>query len=84
MTVRIELKRVEDISAKIKGGEVTLAMKLPACNDGDIARLSYLSRQGVPLTAIIESPQAEMDLLVRTIEVTTGEIDGPVDEVTIE
>lgn len=74
--VRIEIKRIAGINLKIKEGEgtnVILAIEtyLPP---GDIARIYNLSKQGVPVQAVIESPQAEMDLQIQEVNTFTGQM----------
>lgn len=73
MPVKIEIKRIADISFKFKKGALILSMEtnlLP----GDVARLLNLDRQGVPLHGEIVSDQAELDLKFELIDTVTGEI----------
>lgn len=71
--VRIELKRIEGMNIKPKDGKYILSMEayMPP---GDVARLLYLSGQGVPVQAVIESPQAAFDLVVNEFNLMTGEV----------
>jgi hypothetical protein len=71
--VRIEIKRIEGLNIKAKEGKYALSMEafMPP---GDVARLLHLSGQGVPVQAVIESPQAAFDLVVNEINLATGEV----------
>lgn len=74
--IRIEIKHIAELNIKIKQGEgtnVVLAIEtfLPP---GDIARIYNLSKQGVPVSAVIESPQSQFDLRVEEIDLNTGQI----------
>lgn len=71
--VKIELKRIEGLNLKLKDGNVVVIMEtyMPP---GDVARLYNVSKQGVPLQAVIESPQAEFDLQVSEVNTFTGEL----------
>ena len=71
--VKIEIKRVEGLNLKLKEDKVVLTMDA-FISPGDMARLRYLSGQGVPVTAVIESPQAMFDLVVQEVNLETGEI----------
>jgi hypothetical protein len=74
--VRIELKRVEGINLKPKNNKVIISMEA-YMSPGDIARLFNIAGQGVPMQAVIESPQAEFDLIFNEINTFTGEIKLP-------
>lgn len=71
--VRIEIKRVEALNLKPKKDKIILTMEA-FMSPGDMARLRYLSGQGVPVAAVIESPQAMFDLVVQEVNLSTGEI----------
>lgn len=74
--IRIELKRIEEINIKPKNGKIIISMEtyLPP---GDIGRLFNMAAQGLPVSAVIESPQAEFDLRIEEINIKTGEIRPP-------
>lgn len=61
MSVVIEIKRIEEIQAKVKDGKVSLQFETDL-KPGDLARIVNLGKQGVPIQAMISSPQARMDL----------------------
>jgi hypothetical protein len=70
--VRIEIKRVEAINLKPKEDKIMITMEA-WMSPGDMARLRHLSGQGVPVSAVFESPQAEFDLVVYEVDLKTGE-----------
>jgi hypothetical protein len=71
--VRIELKRIENVNLKFKEGNVVVTLEtfMPP---GDVAWLYNISKQGVPMQAVIESPQAEFDLQISEVNTFTGEL----------
>ena len=74
--IRIEIKRITGLNLKFKEAEGTnIVLSLETyLQPGDVARLYNLSRQGVPVSAVIESPQAEMDLRIEEVNTFTGEL----------
>jgi hypothetical protein len=78
--VRIEIKRVEAVNIKPKNDKIVLSMEA-FISPGDMARLRYLTGQGVPISAVIESPQAPFDLVVSEVNLKTGEIVHPMEPV---
>jgi len=71
--IKIELKRIGDISFKFKKGTLLLTMETNL-HPGDIARLINLDRQDVPLYGFIATDQAEMDLRFDAVSAVTGEV----------
>jgi len=51
--------------------EITFEVPLPG---PELLKLIYMQATARPLTAVIESPQAEMDLILTTVNVKTGEV----------
>ena len=78
MPVLIEIKEIEDVSAKIKDGEVTLSFKTDL-DPVELARVMNLCKQQVPMKAVISSPQARFDLRMEQLDTRTGEmpVTGP-------
>ena len=74
--IRIEIKRAEEITIKPKNNKVVISM-LTYLTPGDIGRLFHLAGQGVPVSAVIESPQAEFDLVFTEVNTFTGEVRTP-------
>jgi len=74
MSVKIEINKVSGITASIKDGKVKLVMETDL-HPGDLARLINLSRQGAPISAVIESPQASLDLVFREVEASQFDLD---------
>jgi hypothetical protein len=74
--IKIIIDRVEGLDIKFKKDSDVLALEAHLTSE-DIARLHNLSKQGVPLSVTIESPQAEMDLRIEKINTTTGELWNP-------
>lgn len=84
--IRIEIKHIAGMNLKFKEGEgtnVVLSMET-YLSPGDIARLYNLSKQGVPVRAIIESPQAEFDLVFSEVNTFSGEIKQKLEAVAVE
>jgi len=71
--IRIELKRIEGINLRPKNGKIIVSLET-YLSPGDIGRLFNLVGQGVPVSAIIESPQARMDLRFEEVDLSTGQL----------
>jgi len=70
---RVEIPRVEKLGISFKAGvaKITFEVSLPG---PELLKLIYMQATARPLTAVIESPQAEMDLILTTVNVKTGEV----------
>lgn len=70
---RVEIQNIDKLSVSFKKGAVKISFE--ATNPGpEILRLIYLQATAQPLNAIIESPQAEMDLKITPVNLKTGEV----------
>lgn len=72
--IRIELKRVEEINIRPRSGNKVVVSMEAYLPPGEIGRLYNMAMLGVPVQAIIESPQAELDLIFQEVNTFTGEV----------
>ncbi len=70
---KVEIQNVENLGVTFKKGEVKISFvcKTPT---PDILKLVHFQGVGNPLNVVIESPQAEFDLLIQKVNVKTGEV----------
>ena len=73
MGISIELSLIEELVLKAKGGKVIIQFET-RISPGDFARLMNLQKKGNMMSAVIESPQAQLDLKFEEINVATGEL----------
>jgi hypothetical protein len=71
--VTINILRIEGVDVAFKKDHYVLKLEAHM-SPGDVARLHHLSGQGVPISAVIESPQAQFDLVFQEVDTRTGEI----------
>ena len=70
---RVELPNIDKLAVSIKKWAVKISFEVLAPGP-EILRLIYLSGTAAPLNAVIESPQAEMDLQLTEVNVKTSEL----------
>jgi len=70
---RVEIPRVEKLGISFKQGVAKISFEVPLPGP-ELLKLIYMQATARPLTAVIESPQADMDLLLQTVNVKTGEV----------
>ena len=70
---RVEIPRVEKLSISFKQGmaKISFEVLMPGT---ELLKLIYMQATAQPLTAIIESPQAQMDLVITPVNIKTGEM----------
>jgi len=78
---RVEIPRVEKLGISFKQGVVKISFEVPLPGL-ELLKLIYMQATAQPLTAVIESPQAEMDLVLTTVKVKTGEVGKASSEVS--
>lgn len=70
---RVEIPRVEKLGISFKQGVAKISFEVPMPGP-ELLKLIYMQATGQPLRAVIESPQAELDLMLTTVNVKTGEV----------
>lgn len=70
---RVEIPRVEKLGISFKQGVAKISFEVPLPGP-ELLKLIYMQATAQPLTAIIESPQAQMDLVLKTVNLKTGEL----------
>ena len=70
---RVEIPRVEKLGISFKQGVAKITFEVPLPGP-ELLKLIYMQATACPLTAVIESPQAEMDLMLTIVNVKTGEV----------
>ena len=70
---RVEIPRVEKLGITFKQGVARISFDVPLPGP-ELLKLIYMQATARPLTAVIESPQAEMDLVLTTVNLKTGEV----------
>lgn len=70
---KVEIPNVEKLGISFKKGvaKITFEVALPG---PELLKLIYMQATAQPLNAVIESPQAELDLRLQTVNVKTGEV----------
>lgn len=71
---RIEMEVIDNMSISFKKGVAKVSFEVPRPGP-EILRLIYLQATAQPLKAVIESPQAELDLKITPVNLKTGEIE---------
>lgn len=70
---RVEIPRVEKLGISFKQGVAKISFEVPLPGP-ELLKLIFMQATACPLTAVIESPQAEMDLVLTTVSIKTGEV----------
>ena len=70
---RVELQNLDKLSISFKKGVARISFEVPTPGH-EILRLIYLQGTANPLNAVIESPQAVMDLKITPVNILTGEV----------
>ena len=70
---RVEIPNIDKLSLSFKKGVARISFEVTAPGH-EILKLIYLQATAQPLNAIIESPQAEMDLKITPVNLKTGEV----------
>jgi len=68
---RVEMQNIDKLSISFKKGVARISFEVLPSHD--MLKLIYLQGSANSLNAIIESPQAEMDLKITSINLKTGE-----------
>ena len=68
---RVDIPRVEKLGISFKQGVAKISFEVPLPGP-ELLKLIYMQATACPLTAVIESPQAEMDLILKTVNIKTG------------
>jgi len=80
---RVEIPNIEKLSISSKKGSVRVSFEVPYPGP-EILKLIFMQGKAAPMTAIIESPQAEFDIVLTQVEVATGEIKQPREVTDVE
>jgi hypothetical protein len=78
---RVEIPRVEKLGISFKQGVAKISFEVPLPGP-ELLKLIYMQATARLLTAVIESPQAEMDLILTTVNIKTGEVVKATSEVS--
>lgn len=78
---RVEIPRLEKLGISFKQGVAKISFEVPLPGP-ELLKLIYMQATAQSLTAVIESPQAEMDLVLSTVNVKTGEVGKASSEVS--
>ena len=70
---RVELQNIEKLSISFKKGEAKISFVVPQPGP-EILKLVYLQGTANLINAVIESPQAEFDLKITPVRISTGEV----------
>lgn len=70
---RVEILKIEKLAISFKQGVAKISFEVPLPGD-ELLKLIYMQATAQPLKAIIESPQAQMDLIITPVNVKTGEV----------
>ena len=74
---RVEIPKIEKLGISFKQGVAKISFEVPMPGP-ELLKLIYMQATAQPLTAVIESPQAEMDLIIKSVNIKTGEVvDSP-------
>lgn len=73
---RVEISRIEKLGISFKQGAAKISFEVPLPGP-ELLKLIYMQATARPLTAVIESPQAEFDLVLSAVSVKTGEVVDP-------
>lgn len=72
---RVEMPNIDKLSISFKKGVAKISFEVPTPGP-ELLKLIYLQGTANLLNAVIESPQAELDLRITTVKVSTGEVVG--------
>ena len=72
---RVEMQNIDKLSISFKKGVARISFEVLPSHD--MLKLIYLQGTTSSLNAVIESPQAEMDLKITPINIKTGEVMEP-------
>ena len=70
---RVEIQQIEKLGISFKSGVARISFEVPLPGP-ELLKLIYMQATAVPMSAVIESPQAELDLVLSTVNVKTGEV----------
>lgn len=70
---RVEIPRIEKLGISFKQGVAKISFEVPLPGT-ELLKLIYMQATAQPLTAVIESPQAQMDLVITPVNIKTGEM----------
>ncbi|OGN92331.1 MAG: hypothetical protein A2Z75_04450 [Chloroflexi bacterium RBG_13_50_10] len=70
---RVEIQQIEKLGISFKQGVARISFEV-ALPGPELLKLIYMQATAVPMSAVIESPQAELDLVLTTVNVKTGEV----------
>lgn len=70
---RIEINKIDKLGISFKSGVAKISFEVPLPGT-ELLKLIYMQATGQPMSAVIESPQAEFDLVLTTVNVKTGEV----------
>lgn len=70
---RIEINKIDKLGVSFKAGVAKISFEVPLPGP-ELLKLIYMQATGQPMSAVIESPQAELDLVLTTVNIKTGEV----------
>jgi len=70
---RVEIQQIDKLGISFKSGVARISFEV-ALPGPELLKLIYMQATAVPMSAVIESPQAELDLVLTTVNVKTGEV----------
>jgi hypothetical protein len=68
---RVEVQNIDKLSVNFKAGSAKISFEVMHAGP-DLLKLIYMQATACPMNVIIESPQAEMDLVIQQVNVKTG------------
>jgi len=68
---RVEIQNINKLSVSFKAGTAKISFEVIHAGP-DLLKLIYMQATACPMNVIIESPQAEMDLVISQVNVKTG------------
>uniref|UniRef100_A0A6M3M1E7 Uncharacterized protein n=1 Tax=viral metagenome TaxID=1070528 RepID=A0A6M3M1E7_9ZZZZ len=68
---RVEIQNINKLSVAFKTGTAKISFEVIHAGP-DLLKLIYMQATACPMNVIIESPQAEMDLVISQVNVKTG------------
>ena len=69
---KVEIQNIDKLSVSFKKGSAKITFEVLSASP-DLLKLVYMQAMGRPMNAVIESPQAVMDLVITQVNVETGE-----------
>ena len=70
---KVEMQNIDKLSISFKKGVAKVSFEVPTPGP-EILKLVYLQGTANLINAIIESPQAEFDLVITPVNIKTGEV----------